>query len=79
MLRFTKKEIFEKKCLQNSLNSFQKTKLTRSSESVSTRCILRVRKTKIELELKKKYCFLGAWVNHSSDLIFFKLIPYKSH
>ena len=53
-------------------------KLTQNSISVSARCILQVRKTKIELELIKSDFFPGALDNHSSNLIISKIVPCES-
>ena len=69
-----KKSLLRKKFKKHLFSSFQKTKTTQTSVSVSAERIEQVKKTKIELELIKNVdCFLDGHGIYDSNLVSFKL------
>ena len=69
-----KKRLLRKKYKKHLLNSFQKTKSTQTSGSVSADRIEQVKKTKFEIELMKIVnCFLDGHGNYTSNLVSFKI------
>ena len=71
-----KREINEEKVQKTVFSSFQKTKTTQTSGSVFAERIEKVKKTKIEFELKKIVdCFLDGHGMFDSNLVSLK---YKS-
>ena len=74
MPSIAKKRLLRKKIKKHLLSYFQKTKLTKTSESVFADRIEQVKKTKFELELIKIVdCFLECHGNYTSYLVSFKI------
>ena len=68
------KRLLKKKYKKHLLNSFQKTKSTRTSRSVFADRIQQIKKTEVELELIKSVdCSLGGHGIYTSNLVSFKI------
>ena len=73
MPSIAKKRLFRQKYKKHLFSSFQNTKSTQTSGSVFAERIEKVKKTKLELELKKIVdCFLDGHGNFDSHLVSFK-------
>ena len=74
MASIAKKRLLRKRYKKRLLSSFQKTKSTQTSGSVSGDRIEQVKRTKFEIELIKIVdCFLDGYGNYSSSLVSFKI------
>ena len=69
MPSFAKKRLLRKKFAKHLLSSFQKTKTTQTSGSVLAERMEKIKKTKLEIELKKiEEFFLDGHGNYDSNL-----------
>ena len=74
MPSIAKKRLLRKKYKKHLLSSFQKTESTQTSGSMFADRIEQVKRSKIEIELKKFVdCFLDGYGNYSSSLVSFKI------
>ena len=74
MPSIAKKRLLRQKYKEHLLSSFQKTKSTQTSGSVSADRIEQIKKTSFELELIKSVdCFLDGQGNYSKNLVTCKM------